>query len=114
MRIIENPDGIASGKIYNIGHPANEFSVRELAQMMLALAVEFPEYAPRAQQVELVEMSSGTYYGDGYQDMRARVPKIDNTRAELGWRPKTDMRCALRKIFEAYRDHVAEARALIE
>ena len=31
MRIIENPRGIASGKIYNIGNPANDFSVRELA-----------------------------------------------------------------------------------
>ena len=31
MRIIENPRGIATGKIYNIGNPANDFSVRELA-----------------------------------------------------------------------------------
>lgn len=114
MRIIENPAGVASGKIYNIGNPGNECSIRELAQAMLTLAAEFPEYAQRAQQVQQVETLSGTYYGDGYQDMQARVPKIDNTRVELGWSPKIGMNCALRKIFEAYRDHVADAQALVE
>ena len=29
MKIIDNPGGIASGKIYNIGNPANNYSVRE-------------------------------------------------------------------------------------
>ena len=38
MKIIENRDGVASGKIYNIGNPKNNFSVRELAEMMLELA----------------------------------------------------------------------------
>ena len=32
MKIIANPDGIATGKIYNIGNPANNWSVRELAR----------------------------------------------------------------------------------
>src|SRR5260364_430014 len=114
MRIIENPNGIASGKIYNNGNQENECSVRELARTMLQLESEFPEYAPRARQVRLVETSSGAYYGGGYQDMQARAPKIDNTRTELGWNPQMDMNGALRKIFEAYRDHVADAQALIE
>ena len=42
MRIIENQDGVATGKIYNIGNPANNFSVRELATMMLELAEGLP------------------------------------------------------------------------
>lgn len=113
MKIIENRDGIASGKIYNIGNPENNFSVRELAHKMLALAVEFPEYAASAKEVKLVETSSGTYYGKGYQDVQNRVPKIENTMAELGWAPKSTFDEALRKIFEAYRGHVAEARALV-
>ena len=44
MKIIENKDGIASGKIYNIGNPTNNYSVRELAEMMLELAKRYPEY----------------------------------------------------------------------
>ena len=114
MHIIANKDNVASGKIYNIGNPKNNFSVRELAHMMLTLAAEFPEYAPAAKHVQLIETSSGSYYGAGYQDVQNRVPKIDNTRDELGWAPVATMDQALRKIFEAYRGQVAEARALVD
>jgi nucleoside-diphosphate-sugar epimerase len=38
MKIIDNKDGIASGKIYNIGNPKNNYSIRELATLMLDLA----------------------------------------------------------------------------
>jgi nucleoside-diphosphate-sugar epimerase len=88
--------------------------VRELAHKMLALAAEYPEYADSAKAVQLVETSSGAYYGKGYQDVQNRVPKIENTMAELGWAPKATFDDALRKIFEAYRGHVADARALVE
>ncbi|VVD85133.1 bifunctional UDP-4-keto-pentose/UDP-xylose synthase [Pandoraea horticolens] len=114
VRIIDNKNNIASGKIYNIGNPTNNFSVRELANMMLKLAAEYPEYAETAKKVQLVETSSGAYYGNGYQDVQNRVPKIENTMQELGWAPTTSMDDALRKIFEAYRSHVAEARRLVE
>ncbi len=114
MRIIENPQGIASGRIYNIGNPANNHSVRDLAERMLRLAAEFPEYAESARAVKLVETSSGAYYGAGYQDVPNRVPKITNTMADLDWAPRTDMDTALRKIFEAYRGQIAAARALMD
>src|SRR6476620_261669 len=45
MCILKNPGGIASGKIYNIGNPANHWSVRQLAETMLAMAADYPEYA---------------------------------------------------------------------
>ncbi len=114
MRIIENPNGVASGKIYNIGNPTNNHSVRDLAERMLRLAAELPEYADGARSVKLVETSSGAYYGAGYQDVPNRVPKIANTMTELGWAPRTDMDTALRKIFEAYRGQIAAARALMD
>ncbi len=114
MRIIENPNGIASGKIYNIGNPMNNFSVRELAQQMLALAAQFPEYATQSAQVKLLDTPSSEYYGSGYQDMQNRVPKIANTMAELNWKPTTTMDQALRKIFIAYCGHAAEVLALFE
>jgi nucleoside-diphosphate-sugar epimerase len=77
MKIIENKGGVASGKIYNVGNPKNNFSVRELAQMMLDLAKSYPEYRDNAAKVKLVEVTSGDYYGKGYQDVQNRVPKID-------------------------------------
>ncbi|MCP1117665.1 bifunctional UDP-4-keto-pentose/UDP-xylose synthase [Robbsia andropogonis] len=114
MKIIDNPNGIASGKIYNIGNPTNNVSVRELATKMLALAAEFPEYRDGAKSVQVVETSSGAYYGTGYQDVQHRVPKIDNTMHELGWKPEVAMDDALRQLFEAYRSQVVEARALMD
>ena len=44
---------MASRKIYNIGNPANNFSVRELATMMLDLALTFDEYRDTAAQVSI-------------------------------------------------------------
>jgi len=114
MRILENAGGIADGKIYNIGNPANNCSVRELAQMMLELAAGFPEYREAASRVKLVETTSGSYYGAGYQDVQNRTPNIDGTRADLGWTPRVGLRDALTRILESYRQHVADARSLVE
>ena len=112
MKIIHNKDGVASGRIYNIGNPKNNYSVRELAEMMLELAKAYPEYRRNAARVKLVDTSSAKYYGKGYQDVQNRVPKIDNTKKELGWAPKVDMKTALNHIFEAYRGSLDTARTL--
>lgn len=114
MRIIENPGGIASGKIYNVGNPSNDLSVRQLAELMLEVARSIDAYAESARRVRLVEVSSEKYYGAGYQDVRARVPFIRNTVEELGWNPKVDMTEAVRSIFESYRANLPAARALVE
>src|SRR3954465_1732240 len=79
MKIIENADRIASGKIYNIGNPANNWSVRELAQKMLELAKRYTEDSDNAEHVSIVDTTADAYYGRGYQDVQNRVPKIDNT-----------------------------------
>jgi len=113
-KIIANDNGIASGKIYNIGNPRNNFAVKDLARMMVDLALTFPEYRESARQVTLVDTTADAYYGGGYQDVQHRVPKIDNTCADLDWAPKVDMQQALKQIFEAYRGQVGEARRLVE
>ncbi len=114
MKIIANPAGKASRRIYNIGNPANSLSVRELAEQMLRIATGYAEYRTNAAKVRLLEVSSTEYYGQGYQDVENRVPKIDNTRAELGWTPRVTMQEALQGIFEAYRGQTTQASALLE
>ncbi len=114
MKMIENRNGIATGKIYNVGNPANNYSVKELAHMMLKLALEYPEYRESAQRVQLVETTSEAYYGKGYQDVQNRVPKIANTQHDLEWTPRVGMADALRFIFDSYRSQVAEARGLVD
>ncbi|HEX4859563.1 MAG TPA: bifunctional UDP-4-keto-pentose/UDP-xylose synthase, partial [Usitatibacteraceae bacterium] len=114
MKIIDNKDGVASGQIYNVGNPKNNYSVRELATMMLELAKEYPEYRKTAAKVKMLETTSSQYYGKGYQDVQNRVPKIANTMKDLGWKPKVNMDDALRAIFDHYRKELEEARHLMD
>lgn len=111
-RIIANVDGIADAKIYNIGNPGNDYSVRALAEMMVARAMELPEYRENAGRVRLVDVASEAYYGTGYQDVLHRVPDISRTMADLGWRPLVGMEAALAALFTYYRDQV-EATELV-
>lgn len=87
FRIIENRGGKCDGKIINIGCPANEASIRELAEMLVKqferhpLRKKFPPFAG----YKAVE--SGAFYGQGYQDVRRRKPSIRNAVRYVGWRP---------------------------
>src|SRR5512143_2378854 len=49
MRIIENKDGKAPGGIFNIGNPANDLSVKELAIKLRDMVKEYPDYRDRAE-----------------------------------------------------------------
>lgn len=107
MKIIENKDGRANGQIFNIGNPHNNHSVRELATMLLEMAKNYPEYAAGLARVQVIETSSGEYYGSGYQDVQNRVPKIENTRRILEWSPVVGMEEALKGIFDYYHGELA-------
>ena len=114
IKIIANEKGLASGQIYNIGNPRNDFSVRELAIWMLQLAAEYPEYRENAAKVKLIDTTAMAYYGEGYQDVQQRVPKITNTCIDLDWEPKVTMEDALRRICEAYRSRISDAGYLVD
>jgi nucleoside-diphosphate-sugar epimerase len=114
MKIIDNPGHVASGKIYNIGNPRNNASVRQLARLMIDIAATYPEYREAARKVRLVNASSENYYGKGYQDMQNRVPQIDRTRRELHWKPRVGLREAIKRICDAYRGHISDARSLVK
>ena len=113
MAIIANKGAVASRNIYNIGNPKNNISVKELAETMVELALQYPEYRDAAKKVRIVKTTADRYYGRGYQDVQNRVPKIDNTMRDLKWRPRVAMRDALKRIYDAYRTDVAEAKHLV-
>ncbi len=114
VRIIANPNGVASGKIYNIGNAGNDVSIRELAQLMMEIAKEFPAYRSGLEHSSLQEVPSAEYYGSGYQDIQTRVPWIENIREDLGWSPQIDLATSLRRIFAAYQNHLDQAGNLID
>lgn len=102
MRIIENKGGIASGKIYNIGNPRNNHSIREIADAALSLAPLHPHFRDRVKSVRIVNITSKKHYGEGYQDMINRTPHIRNTQRDLGWKPKMNLKQSLKRTFAAH------------
>ena len=87
FRIIENPNGVCEGEIFNIGNPDNEASIKRLAEVLIErfnahpLRSKFPPFAG------IREIESRAYYGDGYQDVEFRKPSIRKARRLLGWNP---------------------------
>ena len=102
MKIIANENGVAEHGIFNIGNPVNDLSVRELAEKLITLVKEYPAYREKAENCRIIEVSSGDFYGKGYQDMLTRVPSIKNAEKKLGWKPVTSVDDALRKTLDFY------------
>ena len=90
MRIIENRDAVCEKQIFNIGSPANEVSVRELAVKMRDIYKRrwWDGVSPLP---EIVNISAKDFYGVGYDDSDRRIPDITKATMLLGWRPRHNL-----------------------
>ena len=102
MKVLVNEGGCADGQIFNLGNPAADLSIRELAQKLLTAVATYPKFAPLAREAKVVEVSSADYYGANYQDITTRVPSIRKAKACLGWEPATDFDTGLSKTLDFY------------
>ena len=103
LSIIENKNSAAQNRIFNIGNPEENISIRQLAEMLLQYITEYyPKHSAQAKAVKLVDIDAKTYYGEGYQDVSLRVPAIKHAQEYLGWTPTTDMATGLRKTLDFY------------
>ncbi len=102
MKIIENKNNVCNGEIFNIGNPRNEATIRELAYKLRDIFMSYCGNGGQRKTSEIVEVSSGDFYGKGYQDIDRRVPSIKKAREILGWEPKVDLDTALAKTIEYY------------
>ncbi len=100
--IIENTQNKCDGRIFNIGNPYNDYSIKDLADMMIEVVKEFPQLAKLAERVEFRHIPASEYYGPDYQDVGYRVPDISNAMKILGWKPKVGLKDALRKTISFY------------
>jgi UDP-4-amino-4-deoxy-L-arabinose formyltransferase/UDP-glucuronic acid dehydrogenase (UDP-4-keto-hexauronic acid decarboxylating) len=107
FRIIENKDGKCDGRIFNIGNPRNEASIKELAELLVE---KFERHSLRAHFPPLAgikEIESKAYYGDGYQDVTHRRPSIRNANTVLGWRPVIPLEESVDRTLDFFlRDHL--------
>ena len=96
LRIIENKNGCASRRIFNLGNPANNVSVADLAKIVVEAFKDYPAYREHAEQAKIIVTSSQEYFGQGYQDIQTRVPSIKAAKEALGWNPQVDLRTAIK------------------
>jgi nucleoside-diphosphate-sugar epimerase len=102
IKMIENKDGIAKHKIFNVGNPVENISIRQLAECLVKLIKQYPKYADLAAKTKLVDMSAEQYYGKGYQDVALRVPSIQRIGDELNWKPEVGFEDGLKKTLDFY------------
>ncbi len=95
--ILKNPK--SRQQIFNIGNPENEISIKDLANLMIEL---FQQIAPNSFSAGTLTVSSRDFYGEGYEDCDRRVPDISKIQNMLEWKPKTNLRDALRVTIEHY------------
>jgi UDP-4-amino-4-deoxy-L-arabinose formyltransferase/UDP-glucuronic acid dehydrogenase (UDP-4-keto-hexauronic acid decarboxylating) len=101
MKIIENATDRCNGRIFNIGNPNNESTIKDLAYRLREMFIGRPGSTP-GDVPDIVEVSSGAFYGKGYQDIDRRVPSIRKARETLGWTPRVDLGTALKRTLDYY------------
>ncbi|MDF1863083.1 MAG: bifunctional UDP-4-keto-pentose/UDP-xylose synthase [Verrucomicrobiales bacterium] len=94
VRILDNPGGVCSREIFNIGTPENETTIRQFAEQMKEVFDE--EFRlPGDPHPEIVQVSAEEFYGEGYEDCDRRIPDVTKARGLLGWESKHDLRSVI-------------------
>ena len=98
-RIIEDPEDALNGKIFNIGNPSNDLSIRDLSSILID---EYGKVCSTPYTGKVVTQSENEFYGQGYQDIPVRVPDVTEARNLLGWEPKVDVVEAVRRTLVSF------------
>lgn len=80
----------AIGQVFNIGG-TEEISIEALAKLIILelnskSKIIFEEYSK--------------FYGEGFEDMRRRVPNLEKLNKLTGWKPRLDLRATIKNIVE--------------
>lgn len=96
VEIINNPFA-CNKKIYNIGNPNNEYSIRDFVALFIEEMREHCTFISM-DEVEVLSISGESFYGKGYQDVQKRVPSISAINRDVGWHPKIKLKDTIRRI----------------
>ena len=94
MALAATPASI--GEVVNVGNP-REISVREMAELVRRIVGS-------KSAVELIDYESA--YGEGFEDMRRRVPDVTLLRSLIGFVPTTPIEETIAEIAR----HIAPGR----
>lgn len=97
LKLILLNEDKANGKIFNVGNPWNNLSVRDVA----VLLIDRMKSRGVIDNADIKVKSSGDFYGAGYQDVTSRVPSINAIGNALGWAPKYTFPDSLENILDS-------------
>jgi UDP-glucose 4-epimerase len=86
MKLVDTP--AAYGGVFNIGNET-ELSINELAERVIRLAGS-------SSKIQKIPYSEA--YGDGFEDMRRRVPDLTKVRDLIGYRPRISVDEIIEKV----------------
>lgn len=87
FNIIENKKNNCNQKIINIGNPKNEYSILELAKIIVSMFQKYTSKKNFPKFCGFKNLDGHLYYGSGYQDIQHRKPNIDIAKTILNWNP---------------------------
>ncbi len=102
MKILENKNDICRNQIINIGNPANECSIKELAMLLKKLFQEHPMHQNDSVYSDIIDVPAEKFYGKGYQDILTRKPNIEKARKLLDWEPAFDLEESMRLTLNSF------------
>jgi UDP-4-amino-4-deoxy-L-arabinose formyltransferase / UDP-glucuronic acid dehydrogenase (UDP-4-keto-hexauronic acid decarboxylating) len=109
FKIIENKDNKAEGRIFNLGNPTNNYSIKELAELCVKIFEKHPQRSKFPATPEIIIESAKEYYGKGYQDVVHRRPLVENAKKYLDWEPKVGFEEAISKALNFFLDEHLES-----
>lgn len=102
--LLDQPSA-SRNEIFNMGNPANNLTIRELALLMLEIYKELTGETPKS---ELVDVSGEEFYGEGYEDGDRLPPDIRKLQC-LGWEPTGNLWSSFRDAMSYYLSTVEES-----
>lgn len=111
FRIIENKDNRCDGQIFNIGNPDNEFSMKQLSEMLQKKFTAHPLRSQFPPDSGIQNIDARAFYGAGYQDVQHRRPSIHQARNLLKWNPEISFEQSVSETLDYFlRDHVTNCK----
>lgn len=93
IRLMETPEAV--GQVFNIGSD-EEITINELARRVKAIS---------GSSSEIVHIPYEQAFGEGFEDMRRRVPDLRKIRRTIGYEPRVGIDEIIRRVVEHERRH---------
>lgn len=90
MALMEHPGAI--GDVFNLGNSV-EITLEELAKKVKAMT---------GSPSPIVFVPYGEAYGEGFEDMRRRLPDLGKIQALVGYEPQMDLEATLRSVIDHF------------